>query len=547
PVASVPVEAPRADAAPAAGADKAIPDSAPAATVDATPPTATAPGTPAAPAKVTPAAVAPAAQPVRTAPVATPPVPAKARSESLVQGVSGFLRKLILGEASAKASSTPATPAPATLASIVAAAEDQPLAPVARQASAPNAAPAAAPAPTTAPTAPAPAAPAANTTPVAKPTTAAQTTTPMVQPGKANAVLPAPATKPAVRPVAVPAVAAPSAARSTVPMRPVLAASRPVPPAAQRGPGPAPTGHQMAKTPAVRPVAAAAAASTHPASAAAPVKSQAAPAPASVVPSASASTAVPSASPATAGAAVAAQMFGGPGGAATVYTDETLLCGHREDLPTTRWANDSSLRYEPADHLIGALREAWQVGNKWRVPTHFELPQGKVVVDSSQGRVYTDFDRAQLAQLWNQPLARRPKTRTLNRQESREFDAVLAEPSNLLRLDQLLWRGGMLTSAGRLPVGVDPTRTVYLKHWPNFTRLERTPSAVRMAALWATRGASIIETAKLVNLPQRQVIAFYNGMLALDLITEDGGHIRRAQRKNQNRGLLTSLLGWLQH
>jgi hypothetical protein len=50
-----------------------------------------------------------------------------------------------------------------------------------------------------------------------------------------------------------------------------------------------------------------------------------------------------------------------------------------------------------------------------------------------------------------------------------------------------------------------------------------------------------------VNLPQRQVIAFYNGMLALDLITEDGGHIRRAQRKNQNRGLLTRLLGWLQH
>jgi hypothetical protein len=240
-------------------------------------------------------------------------------------------------------------------------------------------------------------------------------------------------------------------------------------------------------------------------------------------------------------------MFNGHGGAAAVYLDETLLCGTREDLPSSRWSNDSGLRYEPADHLIGALREAWQVGNKWRVPTHIELPQGKVVVDSSQGRVYLDFDSSLLAQLWNQPLPRRPKTRTLNRQESREFDAVLAEPSNLLRLDQLLWRGGMLTSAGRLPAGVDPTRTVYLKHWPNFTRIERTPSSVRMAALWATRGASIVETAKLVNLPQRQVIAFYNGMLALDLVTEDGGHIRRAQRKNQNRGLLTRLLGWLHH
>jgi hypothetical protein len=229
------------------------------------------------------------------------------------------------------------------------------------------------------------------------------------------------------------------------------------------------------------------------------------------------------------------------------WVDEALLCGQREDLASSRWSSDNSLRFEPADHLIGALREAWLVGTKWRVPTHFELPQGKVVVDSAQGRVYTDFDHALLAQLWARPLARRPKTRTLNRQESREFDAVLSQPGNLPRLDQLLWRGGMLTAAGRLPLGVDPTRTVYLKHWPNFTRIERTPGAVRMAALWATRGASVIETAKLVNLPQRQVIAFYNGMVALDLVTEDGSHIRRAQRKQHNRGLLTRLLGWLQH
>lgn len=368
-------------------------------------------------------------------------------------------------------------------------------------------------------------------------------------------MLPAHVNKPVTKPATVPAVAAPVTARSTVPARPVLATTRhttPAPVPAPRSPGHVPSGQGAAKLPAVRPVAAAAAASVPTTSA--PVASQAAGVTSARAPlaPAAAAAAVPSATEAakattSASHGPASQLFNGHGGGAAVYLDETLLCGSREDMASTRWANDTSLRYEPADHLIGALREAWQVGNKWRVPTHFELPQGKVVVDSSQGRVYIDFDRALLAQIWTQPLPRRPKTRTLNRQESREFDAVLAEPSNLLRLDQLLWRGGMLSSAGRLPVGVDPTRTVYLKHWPNFTRLERTPSAVRMAALWATRGASIVETAKLVNLPQRQVIAFYNGMLALDLVTEDGSHIRRAQRKNQNRGLLTRLLGWLHH
>jgi hypothetical protein len=236
-----------------------------------------------------------------------------------------------------------------------------------------------------------------------------------------------------------------------------------------------------------------------------------------------------------------------PGGAVAVFPDEALLCGNREEMPATRWSSEAGLRYELADHLVGALREAWQVGSKWRVPTHFELPQGRVVVDTAQGRVYFSFDTSKLSAMWSEPLARRPKTRTLNRQENREFEALLAQPGSMLRMDQLLWRGGMLTSAGRLPSGVDVTRTIYLKHWPNFTRIDRFPQAVRVAALWATRGASIIETAKLVGVPQRQVIAFYNGMAALDLVTEDGSHIRRSQRKGQNRGLLTRLLGWLQH
>ncbi|MEY4749087.1 MAG: hypothetical protein RIQ60_1301 [Pseudomonadota bacterium] len=236
-----------------------------------------------------------------------------------------------------------------------------------------------------------------------------------------------------------------------------------------------------------------------------------------------------------------------PVATAAVFPDEAMLCGNREELPSARWSSDAGLRYELADHLVGALREAWQVGSKWRVPTHFELQQGRVVVDTAQCRVHFDFDTSLLAGLWTQPLARRPKTRTLSRQENREFEALLAQPGSLLRMDQLLWRAGMITSAGRLPNGVDVTRTIYLKHWPNFTRIERFPQAVRVAALWATRGASIIETAKLVGLPQRQVIAFYNGMAALDLVTEDGSHIRRSQRKGQNRGLLTRLLGWLQH
>jgi hypothetical protein len=94
---------------------------------------------------------------------------------------------------------------------------------------------------------------------------------------------------------------------------------------------------------------------------------------------------------------------------------------------------------------------------------------------------------------------------------------------------------------------MDLKRPVYLKHWPNLTRVQRTPNAMRVAALWATRGAGLVETAELLKIPQRHVFAFYSAALAADLVTEDGSSVKRAQRRGaRNRGLLTRLLGWLQ-
>jgi hypothetical protein len=97
-----------------------------------------------------------------------------------------------------------------------------------------------------------------------------------------------------------------------------------------------------------------------------------------------------------------------------------------------------------------------------------------------------------------------------------------------------------------MPAGTDATRTVYLRHWPNLTRLTALPQAARLSAMWALRGSSVVDSARQFKIEQRFVIGFFNGVWALNLLTDDGSHVRRAQRKGaRNRGLLTRLLGWL--
>lgn len=226
--------------------------------------------------------------------------------------------------------------------------------------------------------------------------------------------------------------------------------------------------------------------------------------------------------------------------------DEARYCGTRADVADAAQLADGSTRYDPAQHLVGVLKDAYLVSCKWQVPTHLDSSAGRITVDGTTNLIYCEFTAAQLAGLVNKPLDKRPKTRAFSRQEFADLQGMLEQKALVQRLDHVLWQTALETSAGRLPVGVDPVAPVYLKQWPNLTRLHRTPHALRIAALWTTKGAGLLETAQTLKIAQRHVFAFYNAALALDLITEDGAQVRRAQRKTKNnRGLLTRLFGWL--
>jgi hypothetical protein len=231
---------------------------------------------------------------------------------------------------------------------------------------------------------------------------------------------------------------------------------------------------------------------------------------------------------------------------AAAAANDALLCGAAEDVPDHLLGEDPERRYDPEVNLVSVLREAYLVGAKWQVPTQLECSAGRIVVDTTRNLLLCDFDASRLEDLFKRPLGRRPKTRTLNRQEQSQVQEQAPHEQGVRRLDDSLWRAGLITAAGRLPIDLDLSRPVYLKYWPNLTRVAAIPNAARVAALWSARGASITETAQMLGVAQRHVIAFYNGALALDLVTDDGSHIRRAQRKaGRNRGLLTRLLGWL--
>ncbi len=87
----------------------------------------------------------------------------------------------------------------------------------------------------------------------------------------------------------------------------------------------------------------------------------------------------------------------------------------------------------------------------------------------------------------------------------------------VVSLDAFLWKLALLAARGRLPRNTPLDMPIFLRNWPNFTRLTVTPGALNIAALWAARPHTPLSTAQLLGLPQRHVFAFYSAAHALDL------------------------------
>ena len=108
--------------------------------------------------------------------------------------------------------------------------------------------------------------------------------------------------------------------------------------------------------------------------------------------------------------------------------------------------------------------------------------------------------------------------------------------NNLVKnaLDSFLWQVSLWTARGRLPKGTDLNKDVILLHWPNFTRLVVTPYALKISALWMSQPHSLLETAQILEIPQRYVFAFYSATNAIKLAVLD----RRVKQQPLNKNMV---------
>jgi len=201
----------------------------------------------------------------------------------------------------------------------------------------------------------------------------------------------------------------------------------------------------------------------------------------------------------------------------------TGFCGHSPDIDPKNPEEYQKVYYDPNKYLQGIFEKAYAVCQQLDEGCVFlEGLPSQIIMSPRQNKVFcnSSLKDNKLRTMTFLPLStERTQMQILNKSKTELYlskHRLIGQP-----LDRFLWKIALWTARGRIPESTDLHKVIVLLHWPNFTRLEITPHALEIAALWMTKQHSLLDTAKVLRIPQRYVFSFYSAASAVKLAFVD--------------------------
>ena len=246
------------------------------------------------------------------------------------------------------------------------------------------------------------------------------------------------------------------------------------------------------------------------------------------------------------------------------------LYGNNKDINLNNKEEVDKLFYDTGEYLQGYFEYA--CGLSQELETGGLLIEGlycPIILIAKQNRILRsdEFNDNQLRTMTLLPLSNitvrhnqnSGKTFKIHLNEKHGLNIVNLNESELAQyqkqynlipqdLDGFLWLIALWTARGRLPKGTDLNKPVKLRNWPNFTRLIETPYALKIAAFWIYNPHSLLETARILEIPQRYVFAFFNAARAIRLASTNSNFDTSSSttasfaKKHAKRGLFQRIL-----
>ncbi len=242
-----------------------------------------------------------------------------------------------------------------------------------------------------------------------------------------------------------------------------------------------------------------------------------------------------------------------PGYAANLLTETEIhsFVGSAKDIDVLNPQQLSTIYFDPNNYLLGKLQQACSEAMEHQRVTQVVGFWQPITIFPLTGKIHVELTDRQLQAISIVSVSGKGGVINMADVEIKSIKQSdnFAPPSKgeYHDIETFLWKMALWSARGRLPIGITIEKPVYLRAWPNFTRIIVTPHALRISACLVKYPRSLIDIATTLQIPQRYVFAFFTAANQVGL----AGQARRASdlmveapkvQKSAKSGLLTRIL-----
>ncbi|MEQ1545007.1 hypothetical protein [Methyloglobulus sp.] len=191
--------------------------------------------------------------------------------------------------------------------------------------------------------------------------------------------------------------------------------------------------------------------------------------------------------------------------------------GAIEDFDVNDPTQFINAHYQPKNYYQGCFQAAFAESQILMLQTNWS----PIILFPRTHEVWFDGDDLELRELAERPLNHKTlKTEMAVVPEDLSTMNIAGTLDKIQNMDAFLWKLACWASKGRYPESIEYNLPVYLKSWPNFTRLLITPHALRIAALLIQRPRSMGNLAQALDIKPQYVFVFISAAHAIGLVDQ---------------------------
>lgn len=210
-------------------------------------------------------------------------------------------------------------------------------------------------------------------------------------------------------------------------------------------------------------------------------------------------------------------------------------------------------KYNPKDYFQGHVESAFKVSYAKGEVMQLNSGWSPLIIFPKKTEVWLDADDKQLRAFAGLVINNTLDGKMSATPLSIEASSLSRAMEKFHSMDAFLWKVACWASKGRYPVSIDIGQPVFLKNWPNFTRLLITPHALRISALLIQGPRTLPSIADTLKIKPQYVFVFISAACALgltgqakreaDVIIEAPNEIKESKHK----GFLSRIMSKLRN